>query len=48
MGVQRADSAAGRESELASRLAAIVESASVAIIGAALDGVVTKIGRAHV
>jgi PAS domain S-box-containing protein len=31
-----------RESELASRLAAIVESASVAIIGAALDGVVTS------
>jgi PAS domain S-box-containing protein len=31
-----------RESELASRLAAIVESASVAIIGAALDHVVTS------
>ena len=42
MGVQGAGPAADREFELASRLAAIVESSADAIIGATLDHVVTS------
>ena len=42
MGIQETNPAAGREFELASRLAAIVESSADAMIGKTLDGTITS------
>ena len=42
MGIQETNPAAGREFELTSRLAAIVESSTDAVIGKALDDTITS------